>query len=269
MRVVASYFSGTDTTKKIVLCIGETLAQRLGCECVARDFTPLAGREEPLRFEKDDVVVLGTPVIAGRVPNLLKAYLEAIQGADALGVPVVLYGNRNFDDALVELAGIMRDCGMTVVGAAAFIGEHSFSKILAAGRPDLDDMAKARQFAVDVAEKIIAGTLNTRFYIRGEQTVRPYYQPRDSAGNPIDIRKVKPKTNDKCTNCKLCVALCPLGSIDVEDVSMVKGICMKCCACIKKCPHGAKYFDDEGYLYHAQELEKMYAGTRREPECFY
>lgn len=268
MRVVAAYFSGTDTTKKIVLCIGEALAKRLGCECAEVDFTPPAGREQPLRFGKGDVVVLGMPVIAGRVPNLLKGYLETIEGGGALGVPVVLYGNRNFDDALIELAGIMRERMMTVIGAAAFIGEHSFSKVLAAGRPDADDFAAAERFAGDIAAKVESGAPSADFFIRGEQPLRPYYQPRDSAGNPIDIRKVKPKTNSNCTNCKVCVSLCPLGSIDPEDVTLIKGICMKCCACIKKCPYGAKYFDDEGYIYHAQELEKMYAGTRREPECF-
>lgn len=42
---------------------------------------------------------------------------------------------------------------------------------------------------------------------------------------------------------------------------------MKCGACIKKCPHHARYYDDEGYLYHKKELEEMYE-RRAEPEIF-
>ena len=41
-----------------------------------------------------------------------------------------------------------------------------------------------------------------------------------------------------------------MGSIDPDDVTHYTGICIKCCACVKKCPVGAKYYDDEGYLYH-------------------
>lgn len=67
------------------------------------------------------------PVIAGRVPNVLLKFLDTLQGGGALAVPVVLYGNRNFDDALIELRNILQDRGFYAIGAAAFIGEHSFS----------------------------------------------------------------------------------------------------------------------------------------------
>ena len=96
--------------------------------------------------------------------------------------------------------------------------------------------------------------------VRGETPIRPYYTPRDRHGNPINILKVKPKTDmDRCGGCGLCAARCPMGSIDPADVSQVTGICIKCCACVKGCPAEAKYFDDAGYLYHKSELEEVYA----------
>ena len=103
------------------------------------DLTPPAARREVYRFTPDDLVVFGVPVIAGRVPNVLLKFLDTLQGGGALAVPVVLYGNRNFDDALIELRNILQDRGFYAIGAAAFIGEHSFSRILAAGRPDSSD----------------------------------------------------------------------------------------------------------------------------------
>ena len=187
-----------------------------------------------------------------------------------LFLPVVLFGNRNYDDALIELRDLLQADGFGCIAAGAFVGEHSFSRTLGAGRPDDGDMAGQSAFAREICEKLAgqAGTENTPVAVRGETPIRPYYTPRDRHGNPINILKVKPKTDpDKCGGCGLCAELCPMGSIDPADVSQVRGICIKCCACVKKCPSGAKYFDDPGYLFHQHELEDVYT-RRAENEWF-
>ena len=97
--------------------------------------------------------------------------------------------------------------------------------------------------------------------------VRPYYTPRDRAGNPVNILKVKPKTKPDCDHCGICASVCPMGSIDRGDPAVISGICIKCGACVKKCPKQAKYYDDEKYLYHQHELEEGFA-RRAEPEIF-
>ena len=58
-----------------------------------------------------------------------------------------------------------------------------------------------------------------------------------------------------------------MGSISFGNVREFTGICIKCGACIKKCPKQAKYYEDEGYLYHKTELEEGYT-RRAEPELF-
>lgn len=99
--------------------------------------------------------------------------------------------------------------------------------------------------------------------VEGRTPLRPYYTPRDRAGNPVNILKVKPKTDmGKCSGCGVCANMCPMGSIEHAHPEIVRGICIKCCACQKKCPTGAKYFDDPGYLYHKEELELGYARRR-------
>lgn len=257
-RVVGAYFSGTDTTKTVVNEIGKTLADKLNIEYKEIDFTPLSARENNLEFNNDDIVILGIFTVAGRVPNLMLPYLNTIKGNGAVGAAVSLYGNRNPDDCLVELQDLMENGEITVIGGGYFVGEHSFSDILGKNRPDKDDLNVAREFADKLYSILESGGELKTAKLPGERPYRAYYQPRDRHGVSIDIRKVKPKTNEKCTDCKLCVKLCPLGSIEFDDVSVVSGICMKCCACIKKCPEGAKYFDDEGYLYHKTELEEVY-----------
>ena len=256
-KVWAVYFSGTGTTRRTVERIAGDIAARLGLPVQSVDFSRPALRQETLRFFETDLVVFGTPVYAGRVPNVLLPFLqEKIVGGGALAVPVVLFGNRNYDDALMELRNILITDGLRPIAAGAFVGEHSFSRVLGQGRPNAEDTAQMDRFAARTAELVsgLESAPQNPVAVGGQEPIRPYYTPRDRAGNPINILKVKPKTDlSRCGGCGLCAELCPMGSIDPADVSRVNGICIKCCACVKKCPAGAKYFD------HRHELEAEYA----------
>lgn len=259
-KIWAVYFSGTGTTERTVTRIARRMANALGTEYEAYDYTLPAARQRELTISAGEAAVVGCPTYAGRVPNLLMPYLrDKIHGAGALAVPVVLFGNRNYDDALMELSQLLTGNGFTCIGGGAFVGEHSFSRTLGAGRPNAADMAEMDDFADAAAAKLAAGDI-APVTVGGCDPIRPYYTPRDRHGNPINILKVKPKTDgSNCSGCGLCAARCPMGSIDPADVSQVTGVCIKCCACVKGCPTGAKYFDDAGYLYHRSELEEVYA----------
>lgn len=269
-RVWAVYWSATGTTERVVRTVAAGIAKRLCCSCESRDFTLPQSRETTMEFGPGDLVVFGTPTYAGRVPNVLVPFLtEKVRGAGALAVPVVLYGNRNYDDSLMELRNILEEDGFHTIAAGAFIGEHSFSRTLAAGRPDAADLAVAETLAKETARKAAAleNFPSQPVPVQGQWPLRPYYTPRDRAGNPVDIRKVKPVVGEACDGCGLCARLCPMGSIDPRDVRNYTGICIKCGACIKNCPKGARTITDERYLYHKTELELGYA-RRAEPELF-
>ena len=267
-QVIAVYFSATGTTKKVVTTIAKKLASELGANYSEYDFTPLSAREVAFTALEDSVVVFGTPVYAGRVPNVLLKYLATVVGNGALAVPIVSYGNRNYDDALMELRDILSDSGFLPVSAAAFASQHSFSEILAKGRPDKKDLDDAERFAVSVAKKIKQGDSVDVIEVKG--TPKPYsgyYRPKGSEGEFIDIRKVKPVTRDNCIDCKICAEVCPMGSINYDNVNTVDGICIKCCACIKKCPVNAKEFIDENFLFHKHDLEEKFF-ERKTPDLF-
>lgn len=295
-RVWGMYFSPTGTTRKIVTAVGEEAAASLAATGGKEvpfgtyDFTlpdrripaggggqagPGADVAQPAGMVMPgDLVILGVPVYAGRVPNLLLPFLRSIKGHGARGVPVVLFGNRNFDDALAELGDILKQGGFIPVAAAAFAGEHSFSSRIAPGRPDERDLAAARQFAGEIVHKLertaaapLAGSVPDLHLPGAPEAERIYYQPRDAEGNKIDIRKVKPLTRHTCQACGICAAVCPMGAIEARAPEQVNGICIKCCACVRQCPVQAKYFDDPGYLYHVRDLEAKLSG-RKEPVFF-
>lgn len=262
------YFSPTGTTKKVVKSMAKEIVNRedginFNHEL---DITLPKNRKKFIEFNCGEIVVVGMPVYAGRVPNILVEYLKTIVSDGALAIPVVVYGNRNYDDALIELADILELDGFTVIAGAVFIGEHSFSKTLASGRPDKEDLKIVSEFVDKIIENIMTDN-KVIDLIKGQRPYRKHYMPKDKLGELVDLRKVKPKTNEDCIDCKLCAELCPKGSINIENVKEVKGICIKCGACIKNCPVEAKYYDDENYLRHKEELELEFS-VRREPELF-
>lgn len=210
--------------------------------------------------------MIGVPVYAGRVPNILLKYLGQIKGNETLAIPIVVYGNRDYDDALIELNDILQDNNFKVIGGASFIGEHSFSTTLAKDRPDSLDLAIARDFGDSIYQKISNESFND-IKIKGNRPYKSHNVPKDEEDKSVKARKIEPKTDENCIDCKICAEVCPMGSIDFVDVKKLNGICIKCGACIKKCPTGSKYFDDSDYLRLKHELEDK-CEERKEPELF-
>jgi flavodoxin/NAD-dependent dihydropyrimidine dehydrogenase PreA subunit len=268
-KIRAVYYSATGTTEKVVTAVAKTLACRLGKPLETVNISTPAEREKELSFASTELLVVGTPTYAGRIPNKMLPYFQTkLTGNGALAVPVVLFGNRNFDNSLAELCAELEAHGFHTVAAAAFVGQHAFASNLASGRPDGEDIAQAESFAERIAAKVQAmAEVSGPVQVPGDPAA-PYYTPRGLDGQPAKFLKAKPLTDlDKCTKCGLCAAVCPMGSIDPANVVSVPGICIKCQACVVKCPAGAKYFDDPAFLSHKAMLEANYT-RRAEIELF-
>lgn len=259
-KVHAVFFSPTGNAKKVICTVADAVGAALGVPVAYDDFTLPQARQETRSYGPGDLVVFGTPTYAGRIPNKLLPFVQSgFQGNGALAVPVAVFGNRSYDNALMELRNELEAHGFHTVAAAGVPTEHVFSAKLATGRPNETDKQALAAFAAQAAEHI-AGmkAIPAPVQVRGEFPA-PYYTPLGTDGKPAVFLKAKPKTReDLCTKCGLCVRSCPMGSISAEDPSLVQGICIKCQACVKKCPVGAKYFDDPAFLSHVAMLEQNY-----------
>lgn len=267
--VKAVYYSATGNTKYIVSEIAKYIARKLDIPFEMYDFTLPQGRERVQHFAENELVIFGTPVYAGRVPNkLLSAVQTLFKGNEALAVPIVTFGNRSYDNALIELRNELENNKFHTIAAAAFVSEHVFSNKIASGRPDKKDMDDIHNFAAAVADKIEQIVkIPERIPVRGIEPIPAYYTPLGIDGKPAVFLKAKPKTSESCTDCKICATVCPMGSISYENPTSIKGICIKCQACVKVCPEKAKYFDDAAFLSHVKMLESNYI-RRAENEIF-
>lgn len=212
-----------------------------------------------------DVAIIGVPVYAGRVAPVAANRLKAIKGNDTPAVIVVVYGNRHYDDALAELKQLAEASGFVVIGAAALIGEHSYSsseKPIAAGRPDDDDKRAASAFGAKVMAKLKAATdLSSlpALELPGTLPEGPYLGPSNIA--PVTDPEL-------CTLCGQCTEVCPTGAITIsETLTIDASLCTFCCACLKTCPEGAIQI---GFPKILEKVDLLYTHcqARREPELF-
>lgn len=260
-RICLVYFSPTKTTKTILMSIAKGTGIN---NVISYDFTSPKSRESVPDFFKDDLIIFGIPTYAGRIPNLILSYIKSFKASHISVIPVVTFGNRAFDNSLYELKEVLKEGGFSFLAAAAFSTEHSFSSDINKGRPNEKDLREAEMFG----QKLLSLPIKEDLDIPGNLE-EGYFKPQDRNGNPINILKVKPKTKSNCTNCKICVNICPMGVIDKDNPSTVNDPCIKCNACVRFCPNKSKYFDDSNYKYHVDELIYLYGSNPKENSFFY
>lgn len=237
--VTAIYFSPTDTSRRGACAIARVLNG-------SYNEIDLTCKASPASFTSNEIVVFGAPVYGGRLFKGFVERLDGIKGENTPCIVTVTYGNRHYDDALLEFCDLAAARGFIPVAAAALIGQHTYGSIQV-GRPNDNDLAEDAAFAKKAADKLKKGDYSTPSV--------PGNRPYREGGNG---GKFFPLTNDSCTDCGLCAAECPMQAISPDHRTVLSDKCIACFRCIRHCPVGAKHMDVPAYNeFAAMFTEKL------------
>lgn len=240
---IIAHFSPTGGTKKVAAAI----AAGFNTPVVEMDLTKV---DSSVTLGENDALMAVLPVYAGRVPQISLERLSVLKANGQKAVAVVVYGNREYDDALLETKDALEAGGFQVIAAAAFIAEHSIVRSIAAGRPDAEDEALCRQFAADVMAKADdAATVQ----VPGNT---PYKELKPSAFHPA--------ASASCVKCGVCAQQCSVGAIPLDDPRETLGdVCINCMRCVEACPQQCRALPDSFVTMITQMLKQNAAGYKK------
>lgn len=252
-------FSPTGTTSKICKQIAKAID--LPSQHFDLSLKKQRRKHQDLSFANDELAIIGLPVYSGRIPAFLEKYLSGFSGNNTPAIFVVVYGNRNYDDALLELKDLFEKRGFRGIAAGAFIGEHSYSSKVATNRPDDQDMAQAFSFGEDIKQKL-SQSLDLQKHPLKVKGNHPY---KERVASPL----MSPETLDICKACGVCAEVCPTEAISFTDFKTINARdCIRCHSCVKNCPEEAKVFTHELVINITQKLISNYSLVRKELDLF-
>lgn len=219
MEWIKAVFSPTGTTEKVAA----TIALGSGAAVSGVDLSAPVAEQA---VAENTLLLAAAPVYGGRIPEVALERLAALKGMGGPAVAVAVYGNRHYDDALLELKEALEKGGFRVIAAGAFVAEHSIVRSIAAGRPDAGDRKAAREFGAAVAAKLaLPADRQSSITVPGNPEYRAY---SPSPAHPVG--------DETCVKCGLCAAKCPVGAIPAETPAATGEACINCMRCVALCP---------------------------------
>lgn len=221
MQVKKIIFSPTGGTEKVTNIISKNLSENI----TTIDLCNRNNNFQTTNIDRNDMVIIAMPSFGGRAPKIAIQRLKQINGNHAKCILVCVYGNRAYEDTLVEMEDAANDSNFKVIAAISAIAEHSIIHKYAAGRPDNQDEINLANIVQDILKK----NKNKIAKIPGN---RPYKKAMGAS--------LIPQPNKNCIKCGLCAKSCPVGAIDPVTFKADRKKCLSCMRCIKVCPYNAR-----------------------------
>ncbi len=251
LRWVTAHFSPTGTTVQIARAIAR------GAGLSSREID-LSAPVAPETIGEGEILLAAVPVFGGRVPAVALERLKQLKGNGQPAVAVAVYGNRAFEDALLELKDALEENGFQVVAGAAFVAEHSMVRSIAAGRPDGKDIKTAEDFGGAVREKLAQEKRDT-VRLPGDSG----YREKKRGGMPAH-----PAAGEDCVGCGTCARNCPVGAISMDALAQADPEkCINCMRCVSLCPRNARTLPAPMIATVTEMLQKV-ASEPKKPELF-
>ena len=243
---ITAVFSPTGGCSKIAAAIaGARMGTRID----------LCAPVEPQSLPAGAPLLAVVPVYGGRIPAIAAQRLQELQGNGNPAIAVVVYGNRAYDDAMLELKTILTESGYQVIAAAAFIAEHSISRSIATGRPDAADLAQCTQFGAAVEAKLTSD-------------LTPVEVPGNAEYRPLPQMPVTPMVTEACGGCGMCARKCPTGAIPLKDPRSTDAArCILCMRCVAICPRKARIMPPPAQAAFDARLAPI-ASEPKQPELY-
>lgn len=248
MSVFQLVFSPTGGTKKSA----DLFMEAFSPERTLIDLSDPHCDYDALSFRAEDVCLIAVPSFGGRAPKDAIARLSRIHGGGASAILMVVYGNRDYEDTLLELQDTLEARNFRCVAAMTTVAEHSFLHQYATGRPNADDAAELAAFAGSIRSKLESGE-GAPLSLPGN---RPY---RSFDGIPM-----KPKAGRACTQCGLCAKNCPVNAIPLDHPNETDtSRCISCMRCISICPQQARHVNKLMVTMVGTAMKKHFAQYKK------
>lgn len=247
MNVVEIVFSPTGGTEKVAHIISGHWKEGV----VKIDLSDYKTDFAKCKIEKEDMVLIAMPSFGGRAPAVAIERLKQMTGNGAKCTLVCVYGNRAYEDTLVEMEDAAKECGFQVVAAIAAVAEHSIMPQYASNRPDESDKKQLIHFADQIAGK------------DGEVVSIPGNRPYKKAGGAGLV----PKPTKNCVKCGMCAERCPVQAINSTGYTTDSKKCISCMRCVNQCPEKARKVNGAMVSIAALAMKKA-CSIRKENELF-